>query len=337
MMRLGRPSVAVPVLRRSIRPPLAPGGLRRALCTVDSPAAGSVTAAADAAVKATDRAALQSSWDKLGRLLPHANLGRLVAQYPGVLDCEPSDLQSRVDALSAALPGQNVLRAVERCPTILQLGAEALRARARALVAATPRHDMALVVAESPELLEVSPEELAQRAAVLSAAYSYTRLMRIPRVTLAEMLRQPAVKLQRLAYLDEVYPGARRYNSGTAVVHMRQLAFEAAYPQRKTRRRGLVSPLHLQRRSLDPLHAVPPGVNPFRFGAEHAEAQAPRHATHAYMHACTHARTCCGTCSALDPASPRRRGSTQSRAWPSARGTRGCSLSPTGCSFPPYG
>ena len=34
----------------------------------------------------------------------------------------------------------------------------------------------------------------------------YTRLMRMPRATLAEMLRQPTVVLQRLAYLDEVYP-----------------------------------------------------------------------------------------------------------------------------------
>ena len=57
---------------------------------------------------------------------------------------------------------------------------------------------------------------------------------------------------------------------------MRQLAFETAYPQRKTRRRGFVAPLHLKRQSLDPLLSVPAGVNPFRFGAEHAEGQAPR-------------------------------------------------------------
>merc|ERR1712232_1140715 len=63
---------------------------------------------------------------------------------------------------------------------------------------------------------------------------------------------------------------------GTAVVHMSQLGFERAYPQRKTRRRGFVSPIHLRRQSLDPLLSVPAGVNPFRFGAEHAEAQALR-------------------------------------------------------------
>ena len=219
MRHLSRASVAVPLLRRHLWQPLAPRGLLRALCTAEPPAAGSVAAEdTDTAVKAVDRETLRSNWDELSRLLPHANLGRLVAQFPGVLECEPSALQSRVGALAAALPGQNVLRSVERCPTILQLSEVELRARARGLVAATPRQDMALVVAESPELLEIAPEHVSQRAAVLTAAYSYTRLMRMPRVTLAEMMRQPAVILQRLAYLDEVYPGARRYNSGTAVV-----------------------------------------------------------------------------------------------------------------------
>ena len=162
MHRLGRPSIAVPVLRRHLWQPLAPRGLPRALCTAEPPAACSV-AAEGTAVKAVNRATLQSNWQALSRLLPHANLGRLVAQFPGVLECEPSALQSRVSALAAALPGQNVLRSVERCPTILRLGEVELRARARALVAATPRQDMALIVAESPELLEIPPDEVSQR------------------------------------------------------------------------------------------------------------------------------------------------------------------------------
>ena len=57
---------------------------------------------------------------------------------------------------------------------------------------------------------------------------------------------------------------------------MRQLTFERAFPQRKTPRRRRVAPRHLQRQSLAPLLSVPAGVNPFEYGARHAEAQAER-------------------------------------------------------------
>ena len=173
MRRLGRPIIAAALhqaslLRRPSWQPLARRGLPRALCTAEEPRTAGTVAAADAAVTTVDSEAAPtatrtSTWEALGRLLPHANLNRLVAQFPGVLDCEPSALLSRINALADALPGQNVLRAVERCPTILQLSEEELRRRVHALVAATPRQDMARVVAESPELLEVPPEQVGGR------------------------------------------------------------------------------------------------------------------------------------------------------------------------------
>ena len=136
-MRLGRPIIAAALhqaslLRRPLWQPVARRGLSRALCTAEEPRTAGSVAAADAAVTTVDSeapttATHSSIWEALGRLLPHANLNRLVAQFPGVLECEPSALLSRVNALADALPGQNVLRAVERCPTILQLSEEELR------------------------------------------------------------------------------------------------------------------------------------------------------------------------------------------------------------------
>ena len=73
-----------------------------------------------------------------------------------------------------------------------------------------------------------------------------------------------------------VVAGARRYYTGTKVVHMRQLAFERAFPQRNTLRRRWLAPWHQPRQSLDPVLSVPAGINPFEYGARHAEAQVQR-------------------------------------------------------------
>ena len=68
-----------------------------------------------------DPEALQRRTAALGRLLPYANLSRLVEQSPEALECEPSALRSRLATLSEALPGQNVMQMVELCPTYARL------------------------------------------------------------------------------------------------------------------------------------------------------------------------------------------------------------------------